>query len=94
VLIGEFKKAFLMLLILHRVLKSRQDDIPIPVAQMLRKSLTKYRIFFLLKGPGMGAPLASVAVVARTVAQLWNKPIIGKSTIILAINLSQCYLYR
>ena len=28
-------------------------------------------------GPGMGAPLVSVAVVARTVAQLWNKPIIG-----------------
>lgn len=29
------------------------------------------------KGPGMGAPLATLAVVARTVAQLWNKPIIG-----------------
>eukprot|EP00918_Siedleckia_nematoides_P052380 GHVU01114473.1.p1 GENE.GHVU01114473.1~~GHVU01114473.1.p1 ORF type:complete len:336 (+),score=26.63 GHVU01114473.1:32-1039(+) len=29
------------------------------------------------KGPGMGAPLVSVAVVARTVAQLWNKPLIG-----------------
>jgi len=29
------------------------------------------------KGPGMGAPLASVALVARTVAQLWSKPIIG-----------------
>lgn len=29
------------------------------------------------KGPGMGAPLVSVAVVARTVAQLWNKCIIG-----------------
>lgn len=29
------------------------------------------------KGPGMGAPLVSVAVVARTVAQLWDKPIIG-----------------
>ncbi|VVC33114.1 Gcp-like domain,tRNA N6-adenosine threonylcarbamoyltransferase Kae1/OSGEP,Peptidase M22 [Cinara cedri] len=28
------------------------------------------------KGPGIGAPLASVAVVARTVAQLWNKPLI------------------
>jgi len=28
------------------------------------------------KGPGMGAPLASVALVARTVAQLWNKPLI------------------
>ena len=25
----------------------------------------------------MGAPLVSVAVVARTVAQLWKKPIIG-----------------
>lgn len=31
----------------------------------------------LSTGPGMGAPLVSVAVVARTVAQLWNKPIIG-----------------
>ncbi len=29
------------------------------------------------KGPGMGAPLVSVAVVARTLAQLWNLPIIG-----------------
>jgi len=29
------------------------------------------------KGPGMGAPLASVAVVARTIARLWNKPILG-----------------
>ena len=25
----------------------------------------------------MGAPLVSVAVVARTIAQLWNKPILG-----------------
>lgn len=29
------------------------------------------------KGPGMGAPLISVAVVARTLALLWNKPIVG-----------------
>uniref|UniRef100_A0A8D1GN52 N(6)-L-threonylcarbamoyladenine synthase n=2 Tax=Sus scrofa TaxID=9823 RepID=A0A8D1GN52_PIG len=29
------------------------------------------------KGPGMGAPLVSVAVVARTIAQLWNKPLVG-----------------
>ncbi|XP_025412525.1 probable tRNA N6-adenosine threonylcarbamoyltransferase [Sipha flava] len=28
------------------------------------------------KGPGIGAPLVSVAAVARTVAQLWNKPLI------------------
>jgi len=27
-------------------------------------------------GPGMGAPLVSTAVVARAVAQLWNKPLI------------------
>ena len=26
----------------------------------------------------MGAPLASVAVVARTISKLWNKPILGK----------------
>lgn len=29
------------------------------------------------KGPGMAPPLVSVAVVARTLAQLWSKPIIG-----------------
>ena len=28
------------------------------------------------KGPGMGAPLVSTAVVVRTLAQLWNKPIV------------------
>ena len=27
------------------------------------------------KGPGMGAPLVSTAVVARTLAQLWNIPL-------------------
>lgn len=29
------------------------------------------------KGPGMGAPLVATALVARTVAQLWNKPIVA-----------------
>ncbi|XP_066257693.1 probable tRNA N6-adenosine threonylcarbamoyltransferase isoform X2 [Euwallacea similis] len=29
------------------------------------------------KGPGMGAPLATVAIIARTIAQLWNKPLLG-----------------
>lgn len=29
------------------------------------------------KGPGMAPPLQTVAIVARTIAQLWNKPIIG-----------------
>eukprot|EP01147_Barroeca_monosierra_P009008 gene9008-1338_t len=29
------------------------------------------------KGPGMAAPLTVMAVVARTVAQLWNKPLVA-----------------
>lgn len=29
------------------------------------------------KGPGMGAPLTSVAVFARTFALLWDKPLVG-----------------
>lgn len=29
------------------------------------------------KGPGIAAPLISVAVVARTLSQLWKKPIVG-----------------
>lgn len=29
------------------------------------------------QGPGMGAPLQSVVVAARTLAQLWQKPLVG-----------------
>lgn len=29
------------------------------------------------KGPGMGSPLVSVAIVARCLSLLWNKPIVG-----------------
>ncbi|KAK4938999.1 putative tRNA threonylcarbamoyladenosine biosynthesis protein kae1 [Elasticomyces elasticus] len=29
------------------------------------------------KGPGMGAPLQSVALAARTLSLLWNKPLVG-----------------
>lgn len=28
------------------------------------------------KGPGMGAPLVGTAIIARTLAQIWNKPLI------------------
>ena len=38
-------------------------------------------------GPGMGAPLVSVAVVARTVAQLWNKPIVAVNHCIARMHL-------
>jgi len=29
------------------------------------------------KGPGMGAPLSSVAIAARTLSLLWDKPLVG-----------------
>lgn len=29
------------------------------------------------KGPGMAPPLLTVAIVARTIAQLWNRPLLG-----------------
>ena len=29
------------------------------------------------KGPGMGAPLTSVAIAARTLATLWGKELVG-----------------
>lgn len=54
------------------------------VLDVLQKSLDEAKVspqdidvVCYTKGPGIGAPLVSVAVVARTVAQLWNKPIIG-----------------
>ena len=34
-------------------------------------------IFVFWQGPGMGAPLVTMAVVARTLSQLWGLPIIG-----------------
>jgi N6-L-threonylcarbamoyladenine synthase len=54
------------------------------ILELLREALNEAKLVPSLidvvcytKGPGMGAPLVSVAVVARTVAQLWGKPIIG-----------------
>ncbi|CAG2163350.1 unnamed protein product [Oppiella nova] len=41
------------------------------------------------KGPGMGAPLVSVAVVARTLAQLWDKPLIGVNHCIAHIEMGR-----
>ena len=41
------------------------------------------------KGPGMGAPLVSVAVVARTVAQLWKKPLVGVNHCIAHIEMGR-----
>jgi N6-L-threonylcarbamoyladenine synthase len=40
-------------------------------------SLADIDVFCFTKGPGMGAPLVVVATVVRTLAQLYDKPIIG-----------------
>ncbi len=42
------------------------------------------------KGPGMGAPLQSVALVVRTLAQLWKKPITGVNHCIGHIEMGRC----
>ena len=34
-------------------------------------------LFFCYTGPGMGGPLTSCAVAARTLSLLWKKPIVG-----------------
>ena len=46
-------------------------------------------LLFQFLGPGMGAPLVTVAVVARTIAQLWNKPIIGVNHCIAHIEMGR-----
>ncbi|KAI9202589.1 Gcp-like domain-containing protein [Polychytrium aggregatum] len=54
------------------------------VIQLVRAALSEAGIkptqvdcICFTKGPGMGAPLTSVAVVARTLSLLWNKPLVG-----------------
>jgi N6-L-threonylcarbamoyladenine synthase len=52
--------------------------------RILKEALTEAKVkvseidaICYTKGPGMGAPLVSTAVVARAIAQLWNKPLLG-----------------
>ena len=42
------------------------------------------------KGPGMGAPLTSVAIAARTLALLWNKPMVGVNHCVGHIEMGRC----
>lgn len=42
------------------------------------------------KGPGMGGPLQSVAVVVRTLSQLWNIPIVGVNHCVGHIEMGRC----
>ncbi|CAG8490062.1 7491_t:CDS:2 [Rhizophagus irregularis] len=57
----------------------REYIIPV-IKEALKTSNIKIKdvdVICYTKGPGMGAPLVSVAIVARTLALLWNKPIVG-----------------
>jgi len=42
------------------------------------------------KGPGMGGPLQTVAIVVRTLSQLWNIPIVGVNHCIGHIEMGRC----
>ena len=57
----------------------RQHILPLLKESLLKANVKPEEIDVVCytKGPGMGAPLVSVAIVARTVAQLWDKPIVG-----------------
>lgn len=54
------------------------------VTDLVRRSLAEAKLSIddvdcicYTKGPGMGAPLTSVAIAARTLGLLWNKPMVG-----------------
>lgn len=54
------------------------------ITQLVRRALREaevhvrdIQVICYTRGPGMGAPLQSVALVARLLASLWDKPIIG-----------------
>lgn len=47
------------------------------IKQHINLSELHCSLYMVLPGPGMGAPLVSTAIVARTVAQLWGKPMIA-----------------
>lgn len=54
------------------------------ILQILQEALaeaaiqpTEIDVVCFTKGPGMAPPLLTVAIVARTIAQIWNKPLLG-----------------
>lgn len=59
--------------------KHHQDNIILLLEETIKISgiqLEQIDIVCFTKGPGIGSSLTSVAAVARTLAQLWNKPLI------------------
>ena len=45
--------------------------------EVMESTLLMHMILIFIPGPGMGAPLTSVALVARTLSLLYNKPLVG-----------------
>ncbi|XP_042882990.1 LOW QUALITY PROTEIN: probable tRNA N6-adenosine threonylcarbamoyltransferase [Penaeus japonicus] len=65
---------------LHDTAKHHQANVLEVLHQALAEaSITPEEVdaIAFTKGPGMAAPLISMAVVARTIAQLWNKPLVA-----------------
>lgn len=59
--------------------KHHQDNIVLLLKETIETSgirLEQIDIVCFTKGPGIGTCLTGVAAVARTLAQLWNKPLI------------------
>ena len=61
--------------------KHHKDWIIRVISEAVRRSgigsLAQVDCICYTKGPGMGAPLQSVAIVARTLALMYNKPLVG-----------------
>lgn len=57
----------------------QREVIPLVQAALLEASVDPQQIDCMCytRGPGMGAPLRSCAVVARTLAQLWHVPLVA-----------------
>jgi len=59
--------------------KHHQNNIILLLEETIKTSgiqLEQIDVICFTKGPGIGSSLVSVAAVARTLAQLWNKPLI------------------
>ena len=68
----------------QNVLKQQASPFPIWIVFAIPKVKTALHLIstlscrsFFLEGPGMGAPLQSVALVARTLSLLFDKPLVA-----------------
>lgn len=57
----------------------RANLVPVALAALREARVTPAQLSCICftRGPGMGAPLTAVAVGARTLAQLWGRPLVG-----------------